>query len=75
MDAPSVNLVVNYDLPNVTENFQHRTGRCARFHREGSAFSLVEGPGDQEIIDRLIAHFKIDINEVDGELEALGDIL
>lgn len=40
IDIPSVGLVVNYELPNVPENYVHRIGRTARAGRSGVAVTL-----------------------------------
>ncbi|MCH2164864.1 MAG: DEAD/DEAH box helicase [Marinovum sp.] len=40
IDIPTVGLVVNYDLPNVPENYVHRIGRTARAGRSGVAITL-----------------------------------
>jgi ATP-dependent RNA helicase DDX51/DBP6 len=42
MDLPSVENVVNYDVPVDMRKYVHRVGRTARAGREGHAWSLVE---------------------------------
>ncbi len=41
LDISQLPHVVNYDLPNVAEDYVHRVGRTARAGREGQAISLV----------------------------------
>ena len=41
IDVDGVSHVVNYDMPNVAEQYVHRIGRTARAGREGRAISLV----------------------------------
>ena len=41
IDVEGVSHVVNYDLPNVAEQYVHRIGRTARAGRTGFALSLV----------------------------------
>ena len=41
LDIDQLPHVVNYDLPNVPEDYVHRIGRTGRAGREGEAISLV----------------------------------
>ena len=41
LDIPDVQNIVHYHLPETAENYVHRTGRTARWDREGRAFFLV----------------------------------
>ena len=43
IDIPGVSHVVNFDLPNVPEQYVHRIGRTARAGREGVAYSFCDG--------------------------------
>lgn len=43
IDVPGVELVVNYDLPNVPESYVHRIGRTARAGASGLAVSFCSG--------------------------------
>lgn len=40
IDIPNVDYVVNYDLPEVPENYVHRVGRTGRGDKKGQAFSF-----------------------------------
>lgn len=40
IDIPSVDFVVNYDLPEVSENYVHRVGRTGRGKKKGQAVSF-----------------------------------
>jgi len=40
IDIPDVNYVVNYDLPEVAENYVHRVGRTGRGDKKGLAVSF-----------------------------------
>jgi len=42
MDLPTVEHVINYDVPVDMRKYVHRVGRTARAGREGDAWSLVE---------------------------------
>jgi translation initiation factor 4A len=41
IDVQQVSLVVNYDVPQNTENYLHRIGRSGRFGRKGVAINFV----------------------------------
>lgn len=43
IDIPSVDYVVNYDLPDMAEDYIHRIGRTGRAGQEGFAVSFVSG--------------------------------
>lgn len=40
IDIPGVEFVINFDLPNVPDNYVHRIGRTARAGREGEAIAF-----------------------------------
>lgn len=60
IDIPSVEIVINYDLPDIAENYVHRVGRTGRGRQKGTAISfcspeeketlaIIEGYLDSEI--------------------------
>lgn len=56
IDVAGIELVINYDLPEESDNYVHRIGRTARAGKEGRAISFAtpdQGP-DVKNIERLI---------------------
>ncbi|MBZ0128573.1 MAG: DEAD/DEAH box helicase [Rhodobacteraceae bacterium] len=51
IDVPGVELVVNYDLPNVPESYVHRIGRTARAGASGLAVSFCAGDEAKQLRD------------------------
>lgn len=41
IDVQQVSLVINYDLPEIMENYIHRIGRSGRFGRKGTAINFI----------------------------------
>jgi ATP-dependent RNA helicase RhlE len=49
IDIPNVEFVVNYDLPEVAENYVHRVGRTGRGIQRGTAISFCS-TGEKEML-------------------------
>ena len=56
LDVPHIEHVINYDLPQVAEDFIHRMGRTARAGAEGSAISFISNQDGRKwhAIERLL---------------------
>lgn len=56
LDVPHIEHVINYDLPQVAEDFIHRMGRTARAGAQGSAISFVSNNDGRKwsAIERLL---------------------
>ncbi|SDR25761.1 DEAD/DEAH box helicase [Pseudovibrio sp. Tun.PSC04-5.I4] len=67
IDVSDISHVINYDMPNATENYVHRIGRTARAGKGGVAitFCLPEDRGMLRAIQLLIGK---KIGEMDGYL-------
>ncbi len=51
LDIEQLPHVVNYELPNVPEDYVHRIGRTGRAGREGLAISLVSADESKQLLD------------------------
>jgi ATP-dependent RNA helicase DDX47/RRP3 len=79
LDIPSVDLVVNFDLPHDSETYVHRVGRTARAGKSGKAVSFVT-QYDLEIFQRIehalgkeIPEEKVSRDEVMVYAERVGE--
>jgi ATP-dependent RNA helicase DDX49/DBP8 len=57
LDIPSVECVVNFDLPANARDYVHRVGRAARADRKGIAISFVHEL-DVELLNNIESHLK-----------------
>jgi len=57
LDIENVDLVINFELPDDSENYVHRIGRTGRAGRKGLAYSLVSEK-DVEALKRLESFLK-----------------
>lgn len=53
IDIPNVDYVVNYDLPDVSENYVHRVGRTGRGVQKGVAISFCCPDTEKELLNEI----------------------
>lgn len=68
IDIPSVDFVVNYDLPDVPENYVHRVGRTGRGTANGVAVSFC-APEEKPVLDEIQTYLTKDIKVLEVEKE------
>ena len=65
LDIPLIQHVINYDLPQVAEDYIHRVGRTGRAGKEGSALNVIT-PSDRSMrnsINKIInPNFKLSLS-------------
>ena len=64
IDIPNVNYVINYDLPEVSENYVHRVGRTGRGTAKGLAVSFCSEE-EKPILDEIESFLDKKINVMD----------
>ena len=65
IDIPGVAYVVNYDLPEVADNYIHRIGRTARAGREGEAIALC-APEEADLMHQIQRLLKAEVPVAGG---------
>lgn len=67
IDIPGVACVVNYELPEVPDNYVHRIGRTARAGREGEAVAFC-APEETGLLAQIQKLMKLEIPVASGEV-------
>ena len=69
IDIPNVDFVVNYDLPDYTENYVHRVGRTGRGDQRGIAYTFCS-PSEEDLLDEIQSFLgkKINVMEVKDDV-------
>ena len=72
LDIPTVDIVINFDIPTHSKDYIHRVGRTARAGRAGKSITLVT-QYDVELIQRIetVIGKKMDVWPTDKEEIAL----
>jgi len=80
IDLPDVDYVINYDLPDIAENYVHRVGRTGRGTNKGNAVSFCSTE-EKEMLDTIqtfltkdIEVLKVTKNEYQETLEFTSDV-
>ena len=60
IDIPELPLVINYDLPQSTDDFTHRAGRTGRARNKGAVMTLL-GIHDYNAFSTIEKHLKLNI--------------
>ena len=69
IDIERVNVVINYDFPDDSDQFLHRVGRAGRFGTKGIAISFISSDADQEILTKIQGRFEVNIPELPDKID------
>mmetsp|Transcript_15750 Transcript_15750/g.32348 ORF Transcript_15750/g.32348 Transcript_15750/m.32348 type:complete len:420 (-) Transcript_15750:143-1402(-) len=69
IDIERVNIVINYDMSDDSDQYLHRVGRAGRFGTKGLGISFVSSEADQEILDKVQSRFEVSVPELPDEID------
>ena len=51
IDVEKINIVINFDMANESDQYLHRVGRAGRFGTKGLAISFISSDDDNKILE------------------------
>jgi len=69
VDIERVNIVINFDMPNDSNEYLHRVGRAGRFGTKGLAITFVSDDKDKEILADVQSRFEVKVTALPDEIE------
>lgn len=69
IDIDKVNLVINFDAPESSDDYLHRVGRAGRFNTKGIAVSFIATDEDRKILAEIQARFEVKIEPLPSAFE------
>lgn len=68
IDIPTVNVVINFDFPEFSDNYLHRVGRSGRFGHLGIAINLITS-NDRWTLKKIENELKTEIKPIPKEID------
>jgi len=69
IDIERVNIVINYDMPDLADSYLHRVGRAGRFGTKGLAITFVSSAADSDVLNKVQERFEVDIKELPEQID------
>merc|ERR1711934_1075968 len=69
IDIERVNIVINYDMPDESDQYLPRVGRAGRFGTKGLALASVATDEDQEVLKKVQDRFEVNIEAMPAQID------
>ena len=69
IDIERVNIVINYDFPDQSDQYLHRVGRAGRFGTKGLAISFLSRPEDEAEMAKVQERFAVQVPELPEQID------
>jgi len=70
VDIERVNIVINYDMPQSSDEYLHRVGRAGRFGTKGLAITFQATPEGAEVMKQVQERFKVKVTPLPNEIQS-----
>jgi len=69
IDIERVNIVINYDFPDSSDQYLHRVGRAGRFGTKGLAVSFISTEADEAEMKKVQERFAVQVPEMPATVD------
>jgi len=69
VDIERVNIVINYDMPQDSDEYLHRVGRAGRFGTKGLSITFVSTAEEEETMKTIQERFKVKVTPLPNEIQ------
>ena len=70
IDIERVNIVINYDMPDNSDQYLHRVGRAGRFGTKGLTISFISTTEDEEVLADTQRRFEVKIEDMPNQIDS-----
>lgn len=70
IDIERVNIVINYDMPDNSDQYLHRVGRAGRFGTKGLAISFITTEEDETVMADTQRRFEVKVEEMPSQIDS-----
>lgn len=69
VDVERINIVINFDMTDKSDQYLHRVGRAGRFGTKGLAVTFINGEEDLKVLEDVQSRFQVKVTELPNEIE------
>ncbi len=74
IDIPNVDYVINYDMPDIAENYVHRVGRTGRGKNKGQALAFCSS-GERELLKGIEEYITVPIDVLETNKKEIEETI
>ena len=64
IDIEKINVVINFDMQNESDQYLHRVGRAGRFGTKGLAISFISSQEDTDVLKDVQDRFEVKVEDL-----------
>jgi ATP-dependent RNA helicase UAP56/SUB2 len=69
VDFERINIVINYDMPKIADQYLHRVGRSGRFGTKGLSVSFISSDDDTKVLEDIQKRFEVAVKDLPDTID------